>query len=228
MRARLAVLASGGGSNLQAILDHLDVLGERRAADVVLVASDRPSAPALERARGHGIATAVIRTKARPEGARLLDLLGDSRVDYVVLAGYLRLVPAEVVRAYAGRIVNVHPALLPAFGGGGMYGHRVHEAVIAAGAAESGPTVHFVDELFDHGGVIAQWAIPVRRGDTANTLAARVLRVEHRLYPRVVQALAAGRVTPSQPARHGPAVPYGNTDPDDRQLGEEIDHALGT
>ncbi len=227
MTARLAVLASGGGSNLQAILDYLDALGRRSAGRVVLVASDRPDAGALERARRRGIATVLIRTRTHPEGTPLLGALREARVDDVVLAGYLRLVPAEVVRAYAGRIVNVHPALLPAFGGAGMYGHHVHEAVIAAGAAESGPTVHFVDEVFDHGAVIAQWPIPVRHDDTADTLAARVLRVEHVLYPRVVQALAEGRVQPGRPACVGTADRYLTADPDDRQLAEEIDDALG-
>ena len=227
MRARLAVLASGGGTNLQAILDYFHALGAARAGDVVLVASDRVGAGALDRARTRDIPVTALRTKANPTGAALLDALRDGQVDYVVLAGYLRLIPGDVVRAYAGRIVNVHPALLPAFGGAGMYGHHVHEAVIAAGARESGPTVHFVDEQFDHGDVIAQWAVPVRPDDTADTLAARVLRVEHALYPRVVQALAAGHVRPGQPVVRGPAVSYGPVDPDDKQLGEDIDDALG-
>ncbi len=226
MRARLAVLASGGGSNLQAILDHLDALGERRAADVVLVASDRPDAGALPRARARRIPTAIVRAKATPDGRPLLDLLRGARVDYVALAGYLRLVPADVVRAYQGRIVNVHPALLPAFGGAGMYGHHVHEAVIAAGAAESGPTVHFVDEVFDHGAVIAQYAIPVRPHDTPDALAARVLRVEHLLYPRVVQALAAGRIRPGQPPRTGRIALDLTDETDAGPIAQEIEHAL--
>ncbi|MHB1862123.1 MAG: phosphoribosylglycinamide formyltransferase [Gemmatimonadaceae bacterium] len=226
MTARLAVLASGAGSNLQAILDHFDRLGARSAGQVVLVASDRPSALALERARARGIATGVIRTSAHPESTPLAALLRDARVDYVVLAGYLRLVPVNVVRGYAGRMVNVHPALLPAFGGPGMYGHRVHQAVIDAGAAASGATVHFVDEAFDRGAIIAQWPVPVHRGDTADSLAARVLRVEHALYPRVVQALAAGRVRQGQPPRVANAEQYPLADRDDRQLAEDIEHAL--
>jgi len=226
VRARLAVLASGGGSNLQCLLDYLDALGHARAADVVLVASDRPSAPALERARARGIPAAVIRTTAHPEGTPLLQLLRDAQVDYVVLAGYLRLVPPEVVRAYAARIVNVHPALLPAFGGAGMYGHRVHEAVIAAGAATSGPTVHYVDEVFDHGAVIAQWTVPVLPGDTPDRLAARVLRMEHLLYPRVVQALAAGRIHPGQPARTGRVTHDLTAQTDVRPIAKEIEDAL--
>ena len=226
MTARLAVLASGGGSNLQAILDHFDALGDRRAGDVVLVASDQPGAGALDRARAHGIATALVRTKAHPGGTPLADLLRDAHVDALVLAGYLRLVPADVVRAYTGRMINVHPALLPAFGGPGMYGHRVHEAVLAAGAAESGATVHFVDEVFDHGAIIARWSVPVQPDDTADRLAARVLRVEHVLYPRVVQALAAGALHPGQPARVGRAPLTHTADIDDRRLAEDIEHAL--
>ena len=205
------------------MLDYFDTLGDARAGDVALVASDRPDATALDRAKKLGIPVAEIRTKRNPAGVPLLDALHDARVDYVALAGYLRFVPVDVVRAYAGRIVNVHPALLPAFGGVGMYGHRVHDAVIAGRATESGPTVHFVDEQFDHGDIIAQWAIPVHTTDSAKSLAARVLRVEHVLYPRAVQALAAGRVKPGQPPRRGPATPYGDRDPDEQKLCQEID-----
>jgi folate-dependent phosphoribosylglycinamide formyltransferase PurN len=115
-------------------------------------------------------------------------------VDLVALAGYLQLVPADVTRRFAGRLLNVHPALLPDFGGPGMYGARVHRAVIAAGARTSGPSAHFVDDVYDHGPVIARWPVPVKPGDDERTLAARVLRAEHLLYPRVVDAVAAGEV----------------------------------
>ena len=190
MRARIGVLASGGGSNLQALLDYLTALGEERAADVVLVASNRADAGALERARTAGIPTAIIAA----DGRDLEALLTEHRVDLVVLAGYLRFVPVAVTRRYAGRMINVHPALLPQFGGPGMYGARVHRAVLAARAPASGPTVHFVDEVYDHGAVIAQWRVPVHPTDDETTLAARVLRAEHLLFPRVVQAVAAGKV----------------------------------
>jgi Folate-dependent phosphoribosylglycinamide formyltransferase PurN len=121
-------------------------------------------------------------------------LLRDHEADLVVLAGYLRLVPIEVVRAHRGRIVNVHPALLPAFGGPGMYGGRVHRAVLESGTRVTGATVHFVDEEYDRGATIAQWPVPVLAGDSAETLAARVLRVEHLLLPRAVDAVARGEV----------------------------------
>jgi formyltetrahydrofolate-dependent phosphoribosylglycinamide formyltransferase len=194
-RTRIAVLASGGGTNLQALLDHLDRLGDRRHGDVVVVASDRNNAGALDRARVHGVAAELLATPVRRTGAELGDVLAHHRADLIVLAGYLRQIPGEIVHRYAGRIVNVHPALLPAFGGPGMYGSRVHEAVLASGTSVSGVTVHFVDEEYDRGRIIAQWPVPVIAGDTPETLAARVLRVEHVLYPRVVNAVAGGRVT---------------------------------
>lgn len=125
-------------------------------------------------------------------GNWLLRDLASSGADLVVLAGWLKLVPPAVVSAYRGRMINIHPALLPAFGGPGMYGRRVHEAVVASGARISGATVHFVDEIYDHGAIIAQWPVPVHESDDAGALAARVLTVEHRLLPDVVHAYAAG------------------------------------
>lgn len=193
-RARIAVLASGGGSNLQALIDHFASLGEARAGDIVVVASDRPDAGALDRARRAGIPTALIASRRAPDGRELHEILVGYQADLVVLAGFLQLVPAEVTRRFAGRILNVHPALLPDFGGAGMYGARVHRAVLAAGAPASGPTVHFVDDVYDHGAVIARWPVRVHAGDDEHTLAARVLRAEHLLFPRVVQAVAAGEV----------------------------------
>jgi phosphoribosylglycinamide formyltransferase-1 len=185
---RAAVLASGGGSNLQAILDHLVALGPARSLEVVLVASHRKTAGALDRARTHGITAEVISALDAPA---LLALLESHGVQLVILAGYLKLVPPEVIARYRGAIVNIHPALLPKFGGLGMYGHRVHDAVIAAGERESGATVHFVTDEYDRGAIIAQERVPVLPGDTGLALGARVLAAEHRLYPRVVCELAA-------------------------------------
>jgi phosphoribosylglycinamide formyltransferase-1 len=186
---RTAVLASGGGSNLQAIIDYLDGLGDSRAANVVLVASDRANAGALAKARQHGTPAVVI--ESPNDGASLTSLLVNHRVELIVLAGYLKFVPREVTQHWAGRIINIHPALLPKFGGAGMYGRRVHEAVIAAGETESGATVHHVNDEFDRGEIIAAERVRVEKGDTAESLAARVLEAEHRLYPRTVQQLAA-------------------------------------
>ncbi len=194
MRSRIAVLASGGGTNFEALAEHLDALGEHRGGDIVLVASDQPDAGVLKRAGARQIATRTLVTPRSPQGASLEQLLDEHAVNLVVLAGYLRLVPADVVRRWSGRIVNVHPALLPAFGGPGMYGLRVHQAVLDAGVKVTGVTAHFVDEEYDRGTIIAQWPVPVLEGDDAHTLAARVLRVEHRLFPPVVDALAAGRL----------------------------------
>jgi len=180
---RVAVLVSGGGTNLQALLD---ALHDSPIARVARVISNRPDAGALERARRAGVPTTVLRDANDP--AELQSALAGAQL--VVLAGYLKLVHSSVVARFRGRMINIHPALLPAFGGPGMYGHRVHEAVLASGAKESGATVHFVDEAFDRGAIIAQEKVPVQKGDTAETLAARVLEAEHRLLPRVVLDLA--------------------------------------
>ena len=191
-RSRVCVLASGGGSNLGALLEHADRRGEDRSFDVVLVASNRKTAGALERGLARGIATAAV--PAESDDRALGDLLAAHAIDLVVLAGYLRLVPPSVTSAFRGRILNIHPALLPAFGGAGMFGARVHRAVLEAGVRVSGATVHFVDDQYDRGPIIAQWPVPVLAGDTADGLAARVLRAEHALLPVVVDAVASGRV----------------------------------
>ncbi|HEX5072293.1 MAG TPA: phosphoribosylglycinamide formyltransferase [Gemmatimonadaceae bacterium] len=192
MTARVAVLASGGGTNLQAILDYLGAQGGT-ATTVSLVASDRSSAGALDRARRHGVEAIALDETHR--GDALVGLLESRAIDYIALAGYLRFVPTSVTRQWRGRIVNVHPSLLPSFGGAGMYGIRVHQAVIEAGVRVTGVTVHFVDEEYDRGPIIAQWPAPVLPGDTPEVLAERVLAVEHALYPMALDAVAQGRVT---------------------------------
>jgi phosphoribosylglycinamide formyltransferase-1 len=188
MPSRLAVLASGRGSNLQAIIDHFDNLARERVAKVVLVASNRAESPALLRAATASIDTASF--NPNDDGSELLALLQKFRIDLVVLAGYLKRIPPMVIGEYAGRIINIHPALLPAFGGEGMYGARVHEAVIASGATETGVSVHIVDDEYDRGPILAQWRVRVDKSDTAESLAARVLNVEHVVYPRVVEMVA--------------------------------------
>lgn len=192
MPMRLAVAISGRGSNLAALLAALPA---GAPAEVALVLSNRAAAGGLDLARQHGIPTLTLTDPA--DGHEWLDALAAHRIDLIVLAGYLKLVPPPVVERFRGRIVNIHPALLPGFGGPGMYGHRVHEAVIASGQRTSGATVHLVDEVYDRGAILAQERVPVLPGDTADTLAARVLEVEHRLLPAVVlAAAAAGRPVP--------------------------------
>lgn len=182
---RVAVLASGGGTNLQALLDELNGKGSH-AARVARVISNRRDAGALERARQADVPAFVV---SDPTNAQeYLEAIGDAQL--VVLAGYLKLMPSDVVSRFAWRMVNIHPALLPDFGGPGMYGIRVHEAVLAAGRKESGASVHYVTEEYDRGDVIARARVPVFPGDTADTLAARVLTAEHRLLPYVVKVLS--------------------------------------
>jgi formyltetrahydrofolate-dependent phosphoribosylglycinamide formyltransferase len=190
---RVAVLASGGGTNFEAILDYLLSLGSAAPCSVVLVASDRPQAGAIEKARAKHIEAVVLHEASDPTSHELETLLASKKIDLVALAGYLKLVPAAVVDAYAGRIVNVHPSLLPAFGGPGMYGLRVHQGVINAHEKISGATVHYVTHEYDRGPMLAQWPVPVLPTDDAERLAARVLAVEHALYPRVLAMLAAGK-----------------------------------
>lgn len=183
---RLAVLASGGGSNLQALIDAHE-RGDL-PAPIVLVISDRATAGALERARRHGIPAVHVGRKQHtdPEG-RMLELLREHRVDVVVLAGWLSLVGPRLLAGFPDRVINIHPGPLPRFGGKGMYGRHVHEAVLAAGAASSGPTVHLVNERYDEGPILAHVEVPVEAGDTPERLAERVLREEHALLWRVIR-----------------------------------------
>jgi len=195
-KLQLGVFASGRGSNFESILQAIQ--GNRLDADVRLLLSNKADAGALYIAHEHGIPTAVV-SKASFETRDLfidgmLSILRQHEVELIVLAGYMRKVPPEVISAFKNRVINIHPALLPSFGGKGMYGHHVHEAVLEYGCKVTGVTVHIVDEVYDHGPVVAQRCVPVEEGDTAEQLAARVLKVEHRLYPESLQFFAEGRV----------------------------------
>jgi formyltetrahydrofolate-dependent phosphoribosylglycinamide formyltransferase len=197
MPIRIAILVSGHGrgSNMAAIIDAC----QRGEIDgqVVLVIGTRSEAPALQRAAEKGVPTRVISPRRLSDEAyaqRLLHALDEARVDLVCLAGYMRLLPVPVVQAYAGRVMNIHPALLPLFGGKGMYGEHVHRAVLESGMKVSGCTVHFVDEHYDTGPIIVQRCVPVEEDDTWETLAARVLVQEHQAYVQAVQLFAQGRL----------------------------------
>lgn len=190
-KIRLAVLASGGGSNLQAILDacRTPLLNTAEVAGVI---SNKPGAFALERAKKAGVEALLIDPKDFPDRTafyqKIIAELQARNIDLVLLAGYMLKLEPNIIQSFRGRILNIHPALLPKFGGKGMYGDHVHEAVLKAGEKESGATVHVVDEEFDHGPVLLQRKVPVLPGDTVNSLADRVLEQEHKLYPEAVAA----------------------------------------
>ena len=194
-RLRIGVLASGGGTNLQAIMDAC-AAGEING-DVVVVISDNPEAYALERARKKNIQAVVIPTKGlnREEHEKLVhEALKKANVGLVVLAGYMRIITPWLVEKYVDRMMNIHPALLPAFGGSGMYGERVHKAVLDHGCKVSGCTVHFVSTDVDGGPIILQEPVYVLENDTPETLANRIHPVEHKLYPKAIALFAAGRL----------------------------------
>lgn len=183
---RLAVFVSGRGSNFRAVHDAIKA-GEI-PGQIVMVVTDKSQCQAADYARDQGIEV-VHYPDQDISPSSLVQILKQVSVDYIILAGYLKLVPSEVVLSYHRAMLNIHPALLPAFGGKGYYGQRVHEAVIASGAKVSGVSVHFVDEEYDRGPIVAQAVVPVQPDDTSETLAKRVLKEEHQLLPKVVAAL---------------------------------------
>lgn len=192
---RIAVFASGSGTTLQAILDAFR--GPEAPATVALVVSNNRDAYALERARLAGVPAAIVDHRGRSREAfedELAALVRSHWIDLICLAGFMRIFTPAFVARFPGRILNTHPALLPAFGGRGMYGEYVHRAVLAARVTVSGCTVHIVDEVPDGGPIVAQASVPVLAGDTPETLAARVQRAERRLYPGVIGWWAAGRI----------------------------------
>ncbi|GIV03023.1 MAG: phosphoribosylglycinamide formyltransferase [Fimbriimonadales bacterium] len=186
-RGRLAILvgSKGRGSNMEAIVRASQEPDFPMEVAVVFAPSD--TAPAIERARSLGVPVVVLPAEPEAFAQSLLREIAERNVDLLCLAGYMRLIPASVVEALRGRILNIHPALLPKFGGKGMYGMRVHEAVLAAGEAESGATVHFVNERYDEGDILIQRRVTVLPNDTPETLAARVLEQEHRAYPEAIR-----------------------------------------
>jgi phosphoribosylglycinamide formyltransferase-1 len=190
----LAFLASNNGSGLRAIVAAIES-GEL-AAEPRLVVSNRRAAPALEFAREHGVATLWIPTSADPAAAdaRLADALLGAGADLIILSGYLRKLGPLTLGAYEGRILNIHPALLPKYGGQGMYGRRVHEAVVAAGDTVSGATVHLVDDQYDHGAVVAQARVDLAPGDDAAAVERRVTAVEPALFLTTLQRIVSGEL----------------------------------
>lgn len=183
---KIAILASGGGSNARRIVEHFE---NSACADVVLIAANKAECGALNMAREHGIATYHISRSNFSESDDFLKLLDSLEIDLIVLAGFLWLIPGNLVSRYAGRIINIHPALLPKYGGKGMYGMNVHHAVKEAGEEESGMTIHFVNEKYDEGNIIFQASTSISEDDSADDIAAKVLKLEHQHYPRVIEQL---------------------------------------
>jgi phosphoribosylglycinamide formyltransferase-1 len=205
---RIGVFASGGGSNLQALMDR--VRSGELPAEISFVLSNNSKSGALERARAFG--TRAYHVSAVTEGgeekaaARMAAVIAEHRIDLLVLAGYMKKVPAILLSQLKNRVLNIHPGLLPAFGGEGFYGHKVHEAVIARGCQYSGLTIHMVNGLYDEGQIVLQRIIPVTPSWTPERLGAELLKQEHAWYWRVVRGFAAGEIVPSDSDEPGKAV----------------------
>lgn len=180
----IAIFASGAGSNAQQIINRF---GNHPTIKVALIVCNKPGAGVLTIAKKHGIPSLLIEKEVFFKGNAYLDVLQQHNIHFIVLAGFLWKVPVALIKAYPQKIVNIHPALLPAYGGKGMYGHFVHEAVIANKETQSGITIHYVDELYDHGAVIKQAACTVTQIDTPETLAAKIHVLEHEHFPQVIE-----------------------------------------
>ncbi|HRN57243.1 MAG TPA: phosphoribosylglycinamide formyltransferase [Agriterribacter sp.] len=183
---RIAIFASGTGSNAQRIIDHFR---RHPSIAVALIASNKPDAGVLNIAEKENIPSLIIEKERFFRGDGYINELGSGGIQWIILAGFLWKVPVSLIHAFPGRIINIHPALLPKYGGKGMYGHFVHEAVIEAKEKESGVTIHYVDEQFDHGRHILQVTCPVEPGDTAESLAKRIQALEHKHYPEAIARL---------------------------------------
>jgi formyltetrahydrofolate-dependent phosphoribosylglycinamide formyltransferase len=193
---KVAVFASGSGTDF---LSLVKASQERKLGwEVVLLITNNPDAGAIEKAKAHNIPFKFINRQDFEDGkdflSSILKALNDHQADFIALAGYLRKIPPGLIRKFTNRIINIHPALLPSFGGKGMYGEKVHQAVLDTGCKISGCTIHLVNEEYDRGAIVAQRAVPVMDDDTAETLGKRILKQEHLLYPEVVTWFAQNRV----------------------------------
>lgn len=199
---RIAVFASGGGTDFQSVIDANE---REHFCEIALLVASKDGIGAIERARNHGISTAVFAKKDFPDletlYSELTYVLNMNMVDYIVLAGWLKIIPESFIKTFEDRIINIHPSLIPAFCGAGYYGLKVHAAALEYGAKVSGCTVHFVNEIPDGGAIIAQTAVNVEDGDTPETLQARILEEEHKLLPYCVKKLCQGKIE-----KHGRTV----------------------
>lgn len=192
---RIAVFASGGGTDFQSIIDANE---KEKFCEISCLIASKDGIGAIDRAKKHGINTAVFAKKDYPDlqelYGKLTELLASAKVDYIVLAGWLKIIPESFIKTFEDRIINIHPSLIPAFCGEGFYGLKVHRAVLEYGAKISGCTVHFVNEIPDGGAIIAQSAVEVEDGDTPESLQARILKEEHNLLPYCVKKLCEGKI----------------------------------
>jgi len=182
----IAIFASGAGTNAENLIRYFRTSS---SGTVTLVLTNRPDAGVIARARNLGVPALVFDRDQLCTSGEVLEMLRKIEIDFIVLAGFLWLVPEEILEAYRGRIVNIHPALLPSYGGKGMYGHHVHEAVLASGDRQSGITIHHVNPAYDEGDIIFQAMCPVWPDDTPDALARRIHELEYEHYPRVVEEL---------------------------------------
>jgi len=193
---KIAVFVSGGGSNFKAI--HHQIQKREIPGEIVLVISNNPNCGAIQFAEENSLPVLIINETRYPNPHTLNELLTDTclkaEINLICLAGYMKMLPPAFVKQYENKILNIHPGLLPEFGGKGFFGIRVHEAVINSGKRESGATVHFVDEIYDHGPIILQKKVEVLETDTAESLAARILKLEHELFPEVVKAFCENKI----------------------------------
>ena len=186
---RIAIFASGAGSNAEKIIQHFAAMDKSPVAKIALIVCNKPGAGVLKIAEANNIPSLIIDKEKFFRGNSYVDELRAAGIDFIALAGFLWKLPLELIRAFPKKIVNIHPALLPNYGGKGMYGHFVHEAVIAAGEKESGISIHYVDELYDHGQIILQARCAITENDTPELLARKVQVLEHRHYPPAIALL---------------------------------------
>ena len=181
---KIAILVSGAGTNAINIIEYFE---NNSIADVVLVISNKTDALAVEKAQNKGVKTVVFNNESFKKNSAVLNYLRSESIDFVVLAGFLLKIPNDIIRAYANKIVNLHPSLLPKYGGKGMYGKRVHRAVIEAQESESGISIHFVNKEYDEGTIIFQAKVIVENGDSVEVLAQKIQQLEHRYFPKVIE-----------------------------------------
>lgn len=186
---KLAIFASGSGSNAQKIIEYFK---DNKEVKVELIVSNKKDAFVLERAKKIGIPAVVFEKNDFKEGHKVVEKMLESGIDWIILAGFLLLIPTELISAFPDRIINIHPALLPAYGGKGMYGMKVHEAVLAAGEKKTGITIHMVNERYDEGKIIFQECCEVEPGDTPDQVAEKVHKLEHAHFPKVIEQLVKG------------------------------------